>query len=410
MPQSPQMNALVEDPRREGAQGQGELHPEAGRANAPLAHEGRAVQESFQIPSLDGIRAISFLIVFLSHAGLSTFIPGYFGLTVFFFLSGYLITTLLRMEFDRTGTISLKQFYLRRTLRIFPPLYLVLAGACAMVLFGFVRGSVLPWTVLAQAAHLTNYYIIHYGWWRGIAPGTWVYWSLAVEEHFYIFFPLLYLGMRRLWPSGSKQAWALLAICAVVLVWRCVLIFHFHVYKDRTYLATDTRVDAILTGCILAVWQNPVLDRDSIADHWLRWVWAPLGVAAIVVSLLASSTEFEQTLRYTLQSFGLFPLFIVAIRWHDRGLLRVLNWRPIRRLGVLSYSLYLMHTAVIWAFKERSTLGTALQGVASFMVLIVLATVIHRYVEMPFARVRKRLSRHLDPQSGAVDRSAPMAA
>jgi len=79
------------------------------------------------IPSLDGIRAVSFMIVFLSHAGLERLVPGGFGVTVFFFLSGYLITTLLRMEAERTGSIDLRGFYLRRVFRIFPPFYLFLA-------------------------------------------------------------------------------------------------------------------------------------------------------------------------------------------------------------------------------------------------------------------------------------------
>src|SRR5438105_2995303 len=88
--------------------------------------KGASSEGGFQIPSLDGIRAVSFLIVFLAHAGLERYVPGYFGLTVFFFLSGFLITTLLRREYDRTGSVSLSHFYLRRILRIFPPFYLVL--------------------------------------------------------------------------------------------------------------------------------------------------------------------------------------------------------------------------------------------------------------------------------------------
>src|SRR6266540_1185461 len=372
----------------------------------PVALAGgpkREAQETaFQIPSLDGISAISFLTVFLSHARLSRLVPGYVGLSVFFFLSGYLITTLLRLEFDKTGNISLKQFYLRRTLRIFPPLYLVLAVACALPLLGFVRGSVLPGTVAIQAAHLTNYYIIYKGWWEGIAPGTWVYWSLAVEEHFYLLFPLLYLALKRYVPTGRQQALVLLGLCAVVLAWRCGLVFGFHAARDRTYLATDTRVDAILTGCILAVWRNPMLDGDSIDDRWLKWVWVPLGALAFLVSIVVRVPEFEQTFRYTLQSFGLFLLFIAAIRWHDRGVVRVLNWPLVRRLGVLSYSLYLMHTAAIWAFSERTSWGALARGMAAFVTLIVLAALIHRYVERPCARLRRGLARYMEPRREAA--------
>jgi len=80
------------------------------------------------IPSLDGLRAVSFLLVFVGHAGLDRFVPGGLGVTIFFFLSGFLITTLMRNEYERTGGVNLRHFWLRRALRILPPFYLVLTG------------------------------------------------------------------------------------------------------------------------------------------------------------------------------------------------------------------------------------------------------------------------------------------
>src|SRR5512136_1771671 len=100
----------------------------------------KVAKDGFQIPSLDGLRAISFLIVFIAHAGLGEYVPGAFGVTVFFFLSGFLITTLIRMEFDRLGRLSFKRFYLRRALRILPPFYLVLTGATALAGVGVLSG------------------------------------------------------------------------------------------------------------------------------------------------------------------------------------------------------------------------------------------------------------------------------
>src|SRR6187431_2198154 len=101
------------------------------------------------IPSLDGLRALSILIVFLSHAGLSHVIPGPFGVAIFFFLSGYLITTLMRQERERTGSVNLWHFYLRRTLRIFPPLYLILAFTWLLVATGLLRGVIHGPAILA---------------------------------------------------------------------------------------------------------------------------------------------------------------------------------------------------------------------------------------------------------------------
>jgi peptidoglycan/LPS O-acetylase OafA/YrhL len=376
--------------------------------------EAAGKEAAFHIPSLDGIRAISFFVVFIAHAGLNHIVPGYFGLSMFFFLSGFLITTLLRMEFESTGTVSLRQFYLRRVLRIFPPFYLILFAAMVCTITGFfVEGSVTLKGALAQAFHLTNYYVIYNGWWEGMAPGTPIYWSLAVEEHFYLIFPLLYLVLRRRISSGGRMALVLATICLAILAWRCVLIFLLHAARERTYLASDTRIDSILAGCILAVWKNPVLDKTSIDDRRLAYLWLPLGTAALLISLAAFRVDaFEQTLRYTLQSFGLMPLFVAAVRWHDRAPFRLLGWAPLRRLGVFSYSMYLMHLSVLWVLHKRTHLSAIPKGAVALVIVIALAALIYRFVEKPCAKLRRSLSRHLDARSGAdaADRVKPVAA
>ena len=152
---------------------------------------------SFHIPSLDGMRALAVMIVFVGHAGLGHIVPGGFGVTVFFFLSGYLITTLLRREYESHGTISLAKFYLRRVYRIFPPLYLVLAILIALQVSGFLQRE-MSWTaVMAQVFHLTNYYLLAYPSVEAapVVPHTVPFWSLAVEEHFYL------LSRLRCWCS-----------------------------------------------------------------------------------------------------------------------------------------------------------------------------------------------------------------
>jgi peptidoglycan/LPS O-acetylase OafA/YrhL len=360
--------------------------------------------KSFHIPSLDGIRALSFLIVFLAHAGLEKWVPGYFGLTVFFFLSGYLITTLLRMEYDKTSTIGLPQFYFRRVLRILPPFYLVLFLAWTLTLAGVLPGSIHFPGALSQALHVTNYYIIGAGWWDGIAPGTWVYWSLAVEEHFYLFFPLLYLGLRRFVPNAGRQVAVLAGLCLLVLAWRCVLVFVFNAPKDRLYVATDTRIDSILFGCILAIRANPAMDVPLPA--LTRWgkVWSRLQIPAALlllgISLVYRHPQFEQTFRYSLQGLALIPLFTLAIIRHDQGVFRVLNGKALRFIGLLSYSLYLFHTSVIYGVQQWAPVHPLLQGVLAFVVTGLLSLAVYQWVEKPCAAWRKRLVRGGPPSSG----------
>jgi peptidoglycan/LPS O-acetylase OafA/YrhL len=350
----------------------------------------------FHIPSLDGLRAVSFLIVFAAHAGLDRVVPGGFGVTVFFFLSGYLITTLMRLEAEKTGHVSLKHFYLRRALRILPPFYIVLVAATALGAIGFLRGDVRPQLlpVASQVLHVSNYWIAAHGW-SGIATGTGVYWSLAVEEHFYLVFPAVFLVLTRLRLTGRQKAWVFWGACALVLAWRCVLVFGLHAGVDRTYLCSDTRVDSIAFGCALAVWNNPMLDgiggRPPSPLLW-RGLLLPAGVALLLVTFVVRGGAFRETLRYTLQGIALTPIFMSAVRWPQWLPFRLLNWRPLRFLGTLSYSLYLVHHATLGAFEQHVAASALTRAVLAFLVSVAVAWTIYRWVEKPCARIRRRLS------------------
>lgn len=203
-----------------------------------------------RIPSLDGIRALSIMLVFAAHVGLGPYGTGDFGVTIFFFLSGYLITTLMRAEYEKNGVVNLGHFWLRRALRILPPFYLVMLVATLAALALYPPGTVSAASMLAKVLFYANYWEI-YGVNRQ-PPGTGVVWSLAVEEHFYVLFPLLYVAMQRNRLPRLTQAWLLWGMCALVLAWRCVLVMAMHADSTRIYIATDTRVDAILFGCALA--------------------------------------------------------------------------------------------------------------------------------------------------------------
>jgi peptidoglycan/LPS O-acetylase OafA/YrhL len=358
-----------------------------GMSNVTAA---KAARPTFSIPSLDGIRTCSFMLVFLAHVGVPL-IPGGFGVTVFFFLSGYLITTLLRREVETTGTVSLKSFYLRRVLRILPPFYLVLSVALGLTLLNLLPGPFYPPTLVAQALHYANFYVIWHGW-TGLLAGTGVYWSLAVEEHFYLLFPALYLLMIRRGLSSRAQHALLLAACALVLAWRCWLVFGQGIIGDRTYIGSDTRFDSMLFGCALAVWNNPAIDVERTPrPSALELVAAASGVALLLASFLLRDPAFRESVRYTMQGVGLYPLFFLSVRHPTWFVMPFLNLRPIRFLGTLSYSLYLIHQVVIhlvwdlpWPVVARAALTLAI----SFG----LALGIWRYVEKPCAKLRSRLS------------------
>lgn len=352
----------------------------------------RAIAPSTRhIPSLDGLRGISFLLVFLSHAWGEIF-PGGFGVTVFFFLSGFLITTLMRTEYERNGHINLKHFWIRRALRILPPFYLVLIVATLWTVYAYPPGTLSFSATAARALHYTNYWTIYRG--EGGEPvGTTVYWSLAVEEHFYLLFPLLYIALQRLGASPRRQALILWGLCGMTLLWRCVLVGLFDASDIRIGRASDTRLDSILFGSALAVWNNPVLDRFPLAEKLWKYALLPAALLVLVISMLVANTGYRETVRYSIQGVALTYVFIGVIRFHRWAPFRILNWPPLAFLGVLSYSLYLMHHAVIFACRKLDpSLGKAGLGVLALAICLALAWLMYVLVERPCAKLRRRLT------------------
>lgn len=358
------------------------------------------MKPSTHIPSLDGFRAVAIVIVFLSHAGLRDIVPGTFGVTVFFFLSGYLITTLLRQEWGKNGRISLRQFYLRRVLRIFPPLYLSLAWASIVTLVGLLP-AVLTWKAFAaQAFFLANYYKIYWAGY-GMPPGMLVLWSLAVEEHFYLGFPLLFAVMQRLRVAPARQAVALLALSLVVLAWRYALVRVLGVNVSgasqgweagwhRLAEATDTRLDSILFGCILAIWGNPVLGGNRLSERTWKRVFVPLGVAGLLFSFVYREPEFRETARYTVQGLALMPIFVAAIRYPGWWLFRPLNWRWVAHVGAVSYTFYLIHDTFLETATHWIGRPTVVGAVLALAVTLAFCELSYRFVEQPIAALRRR--------------------
>ena len=334
---------------------------------------------------------MSFLLVFVAHAGLHDYVPGGFGVTVFFFLSGYLITTLLRLEHDSRGTISFKQFYLRRVLRILPPFYIVMVVSALAAAVGLIGGGFHPRALAAQALYYANYWIVGHGY-HGLPSGTGVYWSLAVEEHFYLLFPALYFALRRFLPRKRRaQALVLLGMCALVLGWRLVLVYGLHSATDRTYLATDARVDSILFGCALAVYGNPAVDGPSrFSDRVWKWGLLPAAVVVLLFTFVYRDPGFRQTFRYSLQGIALAPLFVAAMRFPSWGPFRLLNLKAVSFLGVRSYSLYLVHFVLLDAIGSEPSLPRAALGLS---LSIAVSYGIYVLVEKPCARLRRRLAR-----------------
>ena len=290
------------------------------------------------IPSLDGLRAISISLVMFSHLvgtknfpiGYHSLLPGLgtLGVRVFFVISGFLITGLLIREHEKTGRINLKEFYFRRTLRIFPVYYFYLLVVATLTLFGFFN---IPWSeFLKPVTYTTNIFHTH-EWMLGHS------WSLSIEEQFYLVWPglLVLLGFR----SGL---WLLLATVALMPIGRFVC-FQMNPSGENHGLSYGIlgNLDSIALGCVLAI----LRDKLHANVCYLRLLKSPAMLAVPVVLFLANATVHHPKIYY-LVSISLCNLCVMlcldwCITFHESAVGRLLNSRPFVAVGLVSYSLYL---------------------------------------------------------------------
>lgn len=347
------------------------------------------------IPGLDGIRALAVMLVFFAHSGLERFIPGGLGVTIFFVLSGFLITTLMRQEHARTGRIDFRGFYLRRLLRLMPPLVIVVVLAALLAALGLIDGTFTPGGFASALFYLGNYFVIAQDF-HGMPAGLGVVWSLAIEEHFYLFYPPLALLLLRARSTGSA-ALVLAGLCVAVLAWRIWLVRQ-GMSIEYMAMATDTRVDAILVGCLLALWRNPWLAPQPMHSGPGRVLRERLVVALCLATLLLTfiwrDEAFRQTARYTLQSLAIAGLMHAAVARASSRPWRWLNARPLVYLGSISYTVYLSHHLILLGMaKHWPQAGWAGLTVGGALLTLAVAEPMRRWVEAPCAALRRRLHR-----------------
>lgn len=350
------------------------------------------------IPSLDGIRAVAVLLVFFAHSGLEQVVPGGLGVTVFFVLSGFLITTLMRIEHARSGRLALRAFYLRRLLRLMPPLAIVLVVTGVLSALSVIGGGFSVGGFLAALLYAGNYHVIANDF-QGMPAGIGLVWSLAIEEHYYLVYPPLAVWLLRL-RSTERAAAVLAALCLLVLAWRIVLVSR-GAPADHVMMATDTRADAILVGCVLALWRNPWLEPAPprpARDAGL----AAACVAVLLFTLLVRDETFRLTVRYTLQSVAVAGLLWLAVARADRAPARWLGLRPLVYLGTISYTVYLVHHVVLLGLARHwPEWGWLPLTLAGALLTLAIAEPMRRWVEQPCAALRQRLHRRSLEREGA---------
>jgi len=339
------------------------------------------------LPGLDGVRAISILLVMISHSGLAHVVPGVFGVTLFFFISGFLITTLMLVEFRRDGRLAIGAFYMRRLIRLYPPLIVSIGvTVLVMALYGI---HVHPLGILGALAYLANYLAIFRP--DLVAGLGGQLWSLAVEEHFYFVYPLV---MTVLLARPRLALPALALVCLASLMVRVyVVINHTDIATDYTGKATETRLDSILYGAMAALMWWSARGR-AVMDWLIRPSGLMVAGLLIVYTLAYRNPVFRETLRYSLQGLALMPLVVAAtVAGTLPRITALLEAEPVRWIGRLSYSLYLWHILGL-DLGERLMAAAGLPFVAGvalgWLLSFGFAMASYRFVEKPFFALRKR--------------------
>jgi peptidoglycan/LPS O-acetylase OafA/YrhL len=337
-----------------------------------------------RIPGLDGLRALSIALVTASHLGgcvgsplpraYAARLDGGLGVDVFFVVSGFLITHLLLLERRKHGRVSLRGFYLRRAIRIFPAFYAWLAAVAILGACGLIDYAPRSW----WAAATYVYSLLPRTDPRAVGQA----WSLAVEEHFYLIWPALLgvLGPRR-------GAAALGAYCVAAIPLRLAL-WPYHPAPDAAFF-TPTRLDTIAAGCLLGLLfhgpaAGPVVRR--LRGRGDAAVAAGLGLLVFSHLILARSGKYQIGPMPTVDAAAI-ALVVAGVVGDPRGrLLRLLEARPLVAVGVLSYSLYLGQTFSNATNLSRWPLGWWW----NLPLTVAYAVASHRLVERPFLRLRRR--------------------
>lgn len=357
---------------------------------------------------LDGLRGWAILLVLAFHFGLVQ--GGSLGVDIFFVLSGFLITTLLAEEWQRRGSISLRDFYIRRALRLLPAFatLLLVCGIASLWFMSAHEGSALRQEMVIAACYVSNWGALH----RTSMPTLGHTWSLSVEEQFYLLWPLLLCVM--LWFKLSRHR-ILFLVCLGIFSSATLRIVLYSMHRTpgpdkaanimRLYTGLDTRADCLLVGCVvglLAVWG--LLPRSR---RFVFWTGAAAVLSAAALGYLVLYRALDHSQFYHGLFTGVAVMVAVIIVRLLSGPTRigtiVLESTPLVWTGRISYGLYLFHIPIIrflnppglgWRFPTETTLVAGLTLAAAVLSFFA--------IERPCLRLKDRLQRCSPRRSAAA--------
>lgn len=361
---------------------------------------------------IDVLRAVAVLLVMFDHAGIADGPTGGSGVTIFFALSGFIIAYLMLRERDKTGSFSPANFYLRRVVKIAPPLVVIILIPTVI----YSIWNPIDWAaVLSQVLFYFNWIYAHGD--AVVYPGSGVAWSLSIEEQFYLVFAIVWFVLVRM--RASERALIPIAVAAIAIP--TILRFLFAVNDGNTvriYFGTDTRLDGIAWGLLVAaVYHGWVRggSRVTALSRALASDWTLVfAVLVFVAALVPQDRWFQNTYQYTLTSMATCAVVVFGML-PGRGPVRrafewIAVWRPAATIGLASYSIYLIHQTLIWwllALLTRWLPGFPLLPLA--LLSIVFAALAGIVVYFAIERPARRWYLAWNTRRRPVEQPAPVA-
>lgn len=358
-------------------------------------HRGKRYLKSRYMPGLDGLRAVAVIAIIIYHLNPQWLPGGFLGVDTFFVISGYLITSLLLTEYYNTGKIDLKSFWLRRFKRLIPAVFFLIMSVLLLTLI-FEPSEIKPIRSDAIAAvfYVSNWwYIIQnvdYFEQFAVAPFKHL-WSLAIEEQFYLVFPLVLLGLL---TFVRRTKWIRITFYTLLFI-SLVTMAVLYVPQEnvaRVYFGTDTRLQTLLMGVILA-WIWPPFKLSAKINQTLKSVIDAIGLIGLVILILCFKNVEEAGNWLYYGGFFLISgvtLFVIASSVHPSGYFaKLLGNRVFTYIGSRSYSLYLWHYPIIVFIHHQFVQGQ----IPTFVYLIELllmfgmAEFSYRFIEQPFRKM-----------------------
>ena len=358
--------------------------------------------KSKYLPSIDSLRALAVLAVIIYHVDVNYLPGGFLGVDLFFVLSGYLISSLIIKEYRKTGSLNLYNFYIRRARRLLPAVYfMITVGLVVMVLFN---------EVLLRKSHLDAIfgYIYSSNWWYifhkldyfdsfGAQSPFKHLWSLAIEEQFYMVFPLLFLLVNR--KKKSKDGTYklnknfLYVVLGLILVSLIAHILLFDINNiSRIYFGTDTRAFSLLVGVVGAILYPMERLHDKVTQQQnMMYSVVSLASIATLITVMIYTSEYNTWLyRGGFLLVAILGLIVIISSGKQHTLMsKLLSFKPVVFIGKISYSLYLWHFPVLVLTTPVSEIGNPniIFVVLRVILTFILATASYVFVETPIRKL-----------------------